>query len=141
MMDPNKGLQNYVSAQGRADAFLFRGMKVTPEFNAQLKFGLNEYQFTLKAADDRSLFFSHESAPFDGPRFGPIQNDKGSGHQESKLGQQTHGKSENFARNTIQNWRIYHFHDTTSSAPVMGLCNIVDSDVLHSNASNIAAGC
>ena len=36
LMDPNKGLQNYVSARGRADAFLFRGMKVTPELKAQL---------------------------------------------------------------------------------------------------------
>src|ERR1017187_4190691 len=32
LMDPNKGLQNYVSARGGADAFLFQGMKVTPEF-------------------------------------------------------------------------------------------------------------
>src|SRR5215212_10997300 len=58
LMDPpakgNKGLQNYVSARGRADAFLFRGMKVTPEMTAHLEFGLNEYKFALKAADDRS---------------------------------------------------------------------------------------
>ena len=67
MMDPNKGLQNYVSGRGRADAFLFRGMKVTPEFTAHLKFGLNEYAFTLRAADDRSLFLAREVAPFQGP--------------------------------------------------------------------------
>lgn len=85
MMDPNKGLQNYVANRGRADAFLFRGMKVTPEFSAELTFGLNKYKFTLRAADDRSLFFAQESAPFEGPRFGPITNDQGSGHTESWL--------------------------------------------------------
>src|SRR5580692_8192124 len=78
LMDPNKGLQNYVSARGRADAFLFRGMKVTPELKAQLRFGLNQYKFTLKAADDRSLFFAHESAPFEGPVFGRTDNNQGS---------------------------------------------------------------
>ena len=44
IMDSNKGLQNYVSSRGGADAFLFRGMKVTPEFSAHLMFGLNEYK-------------------------------------------------------------------------------------------------
>lgn len=140
IMDANKGLQNYVSSRGRADAFLFRGMKVTPEFKAHLKFGLNEYKFTLRAADDRSLFFAQESAPFDGPLYGQIKNDQGSGHVESPLSRLTHlSSSQQWVVNTIRDWRVYHFHDTSPSAPVMGRCNIVDNDVLHSNAANIAA--
>lgn len=139
LMDPNKGLQNYVSARGRADAFLFRGMKVTPEFKAHLKFGLNEYKFTLRAADDRSLFFAQESAPFEGPRYGSIENDQGNGHKESALLRKTCSKSEEWVKHTIRDWRVYHFHDTSPSAPVMGLCNVVDNDVLHGNAANLAA--
>lgn len=140
MMDPNKGLQNYVASRGRADAFLFRGMKVTPELSAHLTFGLNEYRFSLKAAADRSLFFSHESAPFDGPWFGPAVNDQGSGHLESALARKRSGtKAEQWVVETIRDWRAYHFHDTSPSAPLMGVCNVVDSDVLHSDAANIAA--
>ncbi|MDB6064165.1 MAG: putative ATPase [Pedosphaera sp.] len=139
LMDPNKGLQNYVAARGRADAFLFRGMKVTPEFTARLKFGKNQYNFTLKGADDRSLFFAHESAPFDGPLYGAIQNDQGSGHKESLIAKHHGTKATEFVFETIRNWRVYHFHDTSPSAPVMGLCNMVDKDVLHSNAANLAA--
>lgn len=140
MMDPNKGLQNYVASRGRADAFLFRGTKVTPELSAHLKFGLNEYRFSLRAAADRSLFFSQESAPFDGPYFGHVANDQGSGHVESALVRKTgRSASEQWVVDTIQGWRVYHFHDTSPSAPVMGVCNVVDSDVLHSNAANIAA--
>lgn len=140
MMDPNKGLQNYVSGRGRADAFLFRGMKVTPEFTAHLKFGLNEYAFTLRAADDRSLFFAREVAPFQGPYYGEITNDQGSGHLESALVRKTGlSASEKWVVETIRNWRVYHFHDTSPSAPVMGLCNLIDSDVLHGNAANLAA--
>lgn len=140
MMDPNKGLQNYVASRGRADAFLFRGMKVTPEFSADLTFGRNKYRFTLRAADDRSLFFAQESAPFDGPRFGPITNDQGRGHTESGLIRKTGlSSSEQWVVETIRDWRVYHFHDTSPSAPVMGPCNIVDNDVLHGNAANLAA--
>ncbi len=139
MMDPNKGLQNYVASHGRADAFLFRGMKETPEFHAELKFGLNEYIFSLRAAADRSLFFSQESAPFNGPKFGYVNNDQGSGHQESALVQKHGTMAEQWVIKTIRDWRVYHFHDTSSAAPVMGVCNVVDSDILHSNAANIAA--
>jgi len=140
MMDPNKGLQNYVSGRGRADAFLFRGMKVTPEFTAHLKFGLNKYAFTLRAADDRSLFFAREEAPFQEPHYGEIKNDQGSGHLESALVKKTGlSASEKWVVETIRDWRVYHFHDTSSSAPVMGLCNMLDNDVLHGNAVNLAA--
>jgi predicted ATPase len=140
MLDPNKGLQNYLSERGRADAFLFRGMKVTPEFSAQLKFGLNKYRFTLRAAADRSLFFAQESAPFDGPLYGPTRNDQGSGHNESKLAQKASpSSSETWTRNAIAGWRVYHFHDTSPSAAVMGLCNLVDDEVLRRDAGNLAA--
>jgi predicted ATPase len=139
MFDTNKGLQNYAAARGRADAFLFRGMKFTPQLSAHLKFGRNEYIFALKAADDRSFFFSQESAPFDGPHYGAVENDQGSGHLESNLARFPRTSAENWVVHTIRDWRVYHFHDTSPSAPVMGLCNIVDNDVLHSNAANLAA--
>lgn len=140
MMDPNKGLQNYVGTRGRADAFLFQGMKVTPEFSAHLYFGLNEYKFSLRGAGDRSLLFAYEAAPFRGPKFGSIENSQGGGHLESGLLRKTGlSASEKWVVDTIRDWRVYHFHDTSPSASVMGLCNVVDNDVLHGDASNIAA--
>jgi predicted ATPase len=113
-------------------------MKVTPQMSARLNFGRNQYVFTLKAAADRSMFFAEESAPFRGPRFGAIQNSQGSGHKESALARNPVSSSEKWAKETIGDWRVYHFHDTSSSALVMGLSNIVDSDVLHGNAANLA---
>lgn len=139
MMDPNKGLQNYVSSRGGADAFLFRGMKTTPEMSADLKFGRNDYKFTLRAADDRSLFFAQESAPFEGPMYGAVENDQGKGHKESSLARYQGTKALKWVFEAIKDWRVYHFHDTSPSAPVMGLSNIVDNDILHGNASNISA--
>lgn len=138
LMDSNKGLQNYVSARGRADAFLFRGMKATPEMRAHLVFGRNEYKFTLRAADDRSLFFAQESAPFGG-FYGHDENDQGSGHVESRIAMaKRRTPSEKWVVDTIQGWRVYHFHDTSPSAPMMGATNTVDNEILHNNAANLA---
>jgi predicted ATPase len=141
MMDPSKGLQNYISQRGGADAFLFRGMKVTPELSASLEFGLNQYNFTLRAADDRSLFFAQESAPFEGPLYGKTTYDQGTGHRESALAHKyPRGQAgERFAVEAIRGWRVHHFHDTSPGARVMGLINIVDNDVLHADAGNLAA--
>lgn len=141
MWDPTKGLQNYVTAHGTADAFLFRGMKATPAFHAKLEFGLNTYEFTLQAADDRSLFFSSESAPFAGPFHGPIVNDQGSGHRESRIARLNgaSSKSIDWVREAIASWKVYHFHDTSAEAPMMRACNVADSGSLHGDASNIAA--
>jgi predicted ATPase len=140
MMDKNRGLQNYLSQRGRADAFLFRGTKATEEFKAHLWFGRNEYQFALKAASDRSMFFAHESAPFHGPLYGDIKNDQGTGHLESRFpGKTSPSASEKWVVDTISDWRVYHFHDTSPSASVMGLCNTVDDCHLRGDASNLAA--
>ena len=139
--DPTKGLQNYVAQHGGADAFLFRGMKITPEFQAKLAFGSNRYEFTLKAADDRSLFFASEQAPFQG-NYGPTWNDLGGGHRESLILRDTSPARTNsikWARETIASWRSYHFHDTSANAPMMGRCNVYDHATLHGDASNIAA--
>lgn len=139
MFDPNRGLQSYVSERGRADAFLFRGVKVTPELRADLKFGLNRYKFTLRAAADRSLFFAQESALFNGPIHGAVTNDQGSGHVESRLLPEGLTRAEKWVIETVRNWRVYHFHDTSPTARVMGLSNVVDDEVLHSDAANLAA--
>lgn len=140
MMDRSKGLQNYVAQRGGADAFLFRGMKVTPELSASLKFAGNEYQFTLRGASDRSLFFAHESATLGAPHREEVHLDENGGHRESKLVHKKGGwRGEILAVESIRGWRVHHFHDTSPNARVMGLINMVDNAVLHDDAANIAA--
>lgn len=139
MMDPNKGLQNYVASRGRADAFLFRGMKVTPQMEASLMISRLEYRFALRAADDRSLFFSYEAIPLHSSDATKVVSFPSSGHLESELGFQPHSSFYEWVGDMIRDWRVYHFHDTSASAPVMGLCNVVDNEILHGNAANLAA--
>jgi len=140
MMDTPPGLQNYVASNGWAEAFLFRGVESTEQFRAHLWFGLNEYHFALKAGADGSLFFAEEAAPFDGPLFGPVANDQGSGHKESVLAKTRGGTAaQRFVVETIGDWRVYHFHNTTPRSPLMQPVNVVDCDRLRSDAGNIAA--
>ena len=42
-----EGLENFVTENGGADGFFFDGPKKTPQIEAHLKFGQNEYKFTL----------------------------------------------------------------------------------------------
>ena len=136
----NGKLQSYVAKSGGADALLFRGMKVTPKMEAHLYFGRNEYRVELEAANDRSLFFAHESARFRGPTDGLTIYEQGVGYRESWIA--TVPKSNTpvqFARDTLSSWRVYHFHDTSPDAAVMGRCNTADNKLLHSDAGNVAA--
>jgi predicted ATPase len=137
MMDPNLGLQNYVSSRGRADAFLFRGE--VAEMSAHLWFANNEYLFTLQADEtDRSFFFKEEAAPLDG-LYGKTRYSQGSGHRESPLAKQVGGYAgERFAAETLRDWRVYHFHDTSASANIMKAQNVVDNERLQRDAGNLA---
>ena len=66
---------------------------------------------------------------------------------ESRLPEQRYEISEAFPEyhgvgyyvyDAISNWMVYHFHDTSSSAPMRRYCDIVDNKRLRGNASNIA---
>lgn len=139
MMDPNLGLQNYVTSRGGADSFLFQGK--VEEMSAHVWFAKNEYLFTLQADQtNRSFFFKEEAAPFDG-RYGKTRYSQGSGHRESPLAKQREGEGyagERFAAETLRDWRVYHFHDTSASANLMKRQNIIDNLRLHRDAGNIA---
>jgi predicted ATPase len=39
----------------------------------------------------------------------------------------------------IRSWKVYHFHDTSTTAKVRKLCNINDNTYLRENASNLSA--
>ena len=138
IMEPNLGLQNYVASRGRADAFFFRGTKVTPELTAHLWFARNEYIFSLQPAADGSVFFAKEEAPFNG-QYGETRYSQGSGHKESPLAKNLTGwAGERFAAATLRDWRLYHFHDTSAQAAVMRVQNVADNERLRGDAGNLA---
>ncbi len=138
-------LQLFVAKKGGADTFLHFGSKTTPTLSAKLYFGLNGYFFDLEPAADNSLIFTKESMYFDGPHFGPTLKVIGSGNKEANIElnlknfDSSTRKVANWIIPAIKGWKVYHFHDTSDSAPVKQLCQINNNMNLSPNGANLAA--
>src|SRR5699024_12117540 len=74
---------------------------------------------------------------------GDTQQSLGSGHLESRLPGQA-ALAEEYSRpgysyNSIVNWKVFHFHDTSETAGVKRKRPVHDNEFLRSDASNLAA--
>ena len=68
------GLSNYVIANGGADGFFFNGPKETPEIEAHLVFGQNEYKFKLASTASVKLMVKEEYTLYRGGGGWKLQN-------------------------------------------------------------------
>jgi predicted ATPase len=141
-------LQQYVSTTGRAQANLHFGPKVTPQLTARLEFeadnGLDTYFMRLSYAAGDSLVFTEETLSFlpsnwTGPPRDPVS--LGIGHLETRVGElakEGHKVAKAF-RYLLNNCRVFHFHDTSQTAPVRQYHYVGDHRFLMPDAANLAA--
>jgi predicted ATPase len=140
----NEGLSNFVIENGGADGFFFGGPKETRLITAHLKFGQNEYKFTLAPTAALKLMVKEEQTLYTGGGGWKIH---GGGDVESLLkkwkGQQSRQGpylgTEAHIYEAIASWLVYHFHDTSTTAPVRRDQSVRDWRELNPDASNIAA--
>lgn len=129
-------LQTAVGLVGGPDALLHFGRKKTEELRAELYFGNNGYRFTLKPTQDNRLMFLQEALWWN------LRGDwlPASGHFESYTEEQK-GKTNiyKYVVPAMRSWRLYHLHDTSSSAFVKQIHNIHDNEYLRDDARNLAA--
>ncbi|MGO9261222.1 MAG: AAA family ATPase [Bryobacteraceae bacterium] len=133
------------TVEGGADACLYLGPKITPQFAAKLYFGKNGYEFSLVPTPDNRLVFSEEATVFYG-NLGRDRRSLGSGHPEAKLNDRKDDPGRWGARrgipsyvyDAVSSWVVYHFHDTSLSAPVRRPRALNDNIVFHPNADNLA---
>lgn len=141
-----EALQSYIGQEGYASSLLHLGPKVTPHIQADFLFtgdqGSDEYSFVLTYAAGDRLIFTNESASWhlteqDDPIIIPL----GSGHEEARLvfDAKTNKKTTHYIYVLLSNCRVYHFHDTSSSAKIRGYGYIGDDRYLRSDAGNLAA--
>ncbi len=139
-----EGLANFVTENGGADGFFFGGPKETPLFEAHLKFGHNEYKFTLAPTVSVQLMVKEENTLYTG---GGSWTYHGGGGHESQL-KQWKGKGskwgsypgpESYVHDAISSWLVYHFHDTSMTSPMRRDHSVRDWRELNPDASNIAA--
>ena len=122
-------LQVSVGRAGGADRILHFGRKRTDRLHIELRFPGELYSAELIPTAVDNLIFERESL-FD-------ENDQreilsGRGHMESLLARPYPGDS-------IDDWAVYHFHDTSAEAKVKQTAALNDNSVLRSDAGNLAA--
>ena len=136
-------LQRWTRNQGSADRILSFGANATKLLSSYIQFGLNGYLFILEPTVDGQFNFVSERIDFDGPYFGPKRISLGTGHTEAGLKARFISEGPNseadYCYSSISNWKVYHFHDTSSTAGVKRLGAIHDNAYLRTDASNLAA--
>ena len=144
-----KGLQKFIGENGGADNFLHNGPKSTSaikigfEFESHSEFskGSNFYRFELSPTVEETFLVSEERK-YVTTNWWPYGNPS----QESRLYDERNEKSANgnfngvghFVYGSISRWMVYHFHDTSSSAPMRRSEIVEDNKLLRSNGGNIA---
>jgi len=141
----DKDLPTYTAEQGGANKILYFGKKSTSEIYFALQFIPNGYKATLLPTINDKFIFKEEFTYFFGDTIGYQGGTKSytlnnNGGENSNLPNRPHTRtSEGHIVGFIQDWKVYHFHDTSSTAKVKQTCNINDCTVLASDGSNISA--
>ncbi|MDX2077291.1 MAG: AAA family ATPase [bacterium] len=140
-------LQVYTGARG-ADYFLYGGRKTTDAIRGEFYFGHahheNNYQIELIPSIDDSLIFADEEAGY--RRVDKYDRPKnyllGEGHKEAKIFEVIEEWDipiVDYVAKTIQEWRVYHFHDTSETAKLKQPVDIDDNRQFREDGSNLAA--
>lgn len=136
-------LQLWVAKRGGANRLLFMGAKQTPELRSKITIGESYYEFGLQPTDDERFVFGgeHTRIVVDGE----VRNEQSvsGGQFKSNCLTAVNFYSENvYIRDfysSITNAIVYHFHDTSESAPVKKKRGLHEYQYLHHDASNLAA--
>lgn len=139
-----KDLQLYVAEQGGADAVLHFGRKQTPLLSANLRFDPNSYTCELMPTNDGRLIFQSETCCFDSNKIGyggglKHKNLADPGAAESGLPKPNTATIAGHVAGYIEDWKVYHFHDTSKTAVVKQACEVQDTERLREQGENLAA--
>lgn len=124
------------SLKSGVDNLLHYGRKQTENIHGYLNFGNNAYSFKLEPNNDGGLFISEENSIY----HPAINNRSFWNHdvQESRIKNSTSIR-DRYLREHMETYKIYHFHDTSISAPLRTPSNINDNRHLKEDGDNLAA--
>ena len=139
----DEDFSNFVTRRGGPDDFLFNGPKQTRSIEAEFKFGDNSYSFELEPTASESFLIKVEKERYLDYSWTII----GKGKHESNITERSNERSVRYPNSpgvgyyiyrAISNWVVYHFHDTSATAPMRRSEITADNVRLRSGASNIA---
>jgi predicted ATPase len=129
-------LRLFVAIEDGSDALLHGSRRHTGQIDVDLDFGLSGYRISLKPGGER-MFFAQEEV-WSRDDLGDTAHSLGTGHEESRLHDAQDGSVAPYVRRTLAGWRVYHFHDTSTSAPVRQAQATRDNLRLKPDAGNLA---
>lgn len=139
-------LQQYIGTSGRAQSLLHFGPKVTPQIEAKLEFevenGIDTYLLRLFYAAGDTLIFAEETLSFLETGYSSPRTDSlGAGHLETKISAAADNGIEiaKTLKFLLNRCRVFHFHDTSSTAGVRQSCYVGDNRWLMPDGGNLAA--
>jgi len=145
-----KNFSKYILAHNGADGFLFNGPKITNSINAEFVFtshsdysiGPNTYRFEATPTTDGRKFLLSEERGYvtTNPRsYGPTSEESRLWDEKDEEAMAGDWKGVgHHVYESISNWMVYHFHDTSANAPMRRYEIVEDCHRLRSDASNIA---
>jgi len=137
-------LQDYVGQAGGADKMLYFGSKVTKKIQIHISFGaeVNQYELTLLPTEADTLVPSEEFVYFwnkDRYPKGPYATGLPRKGIEAGISESSSKGIADWVRWHFARWRLYHFHDTSSSSPMKKTADVQDNRFFRPDGSNLAA--
>lgn len=145
----SKNFQKFIRENGGADSFPFNGLKETSKIEIGFEFlsnssfaeGSNFYRFNLTPTVDEKFLIEEERKYVT-----TNWRSYGSPGEESRLQEQKDERSYygqwngvgHFVYDSISRWMVYHFHDTSATAPMRRSEIVEDWHILRGDAGNIA---
>jgi predicted ATPase len=137
-----EGLQTFVRENGGADGFCFDGPKVTSKISAHLTFGQNQYRFELRPEVSGVISVLSEGALYTGAG---AWTDAIGAVAEARLkswindiGPTGYRSKKHHVAESLSEWMVYHFHDTSKTAPMRRKHPVSNFRELQADAGNIA---
>lgn len=138
----DQAFENYILTRGGADDFLFNGPKFTDLVKAEFRFGDNAYAFELEPTLDDRFIIRNEWQKYKMGNWRKV----GTNQLESRLydlkDQRVIGGNfpgvGHYVYQAISRWTVYHFHDTSRTAPMRRNSIVQHNAKLESDAGNIA---
>jgi predicted ATPase len=135
-------LSEFIRSGGGISDFLFNGRKATKRLEFETRFDVRGYRFCIEPGPSEKFSLTNEARYYQHGTTGWWElGDSTDGKSllvREAIGRSSDNKYSRPVYDAISSWQIYHFHDTSATAPMRHYEIVQDNKVLRFDASNIA---
>lgn len=136
---------SYTLSKGGIDSLLYQGRKVSDKISGLIDFdNRNAFYFFLKPSQSKKGFIEETGDYFNSKEITDKIYSKwnkavwDNAVEESALIESKTWRA-GYLKEHLNSFTVYHFHDTSSTSPMRGVCELNDNEYLRDDGSNLAA--